>query len=69
MPLFERKYLNDTFMHTGLGIGIIAVSARALHMNGWSFRLMAANPWAVLGIGLVGSIGTMMGTFATDPQK
>ena len=30
---------------------------------------MAANPWAVLGIGLVGSIGTMMGTFATDPQK
>lgn len=69
MPPFERKYLNDTMMHTGLGLGIIAISARALHMNGWSYRLMAANPWAVLGIGLVGSIGTMMGTFYTAPEK
>ena len=58
MPPFEREYLNDTFMHTGLGIGMIGIAARALHMNGWSFRLMSANPWLVLGVGLVGSIGT-----------
>jgi hypothetical protein len=69
MPPFEREYLNDTFMHTGLGIGIIGVAARALHMNGWSFRLMSANPWLVLGVGLVGSIGTMYGTMATNPSK
>ncbi|KAF2095368.1 hypothetical protein NA57DRAFT_67815 [Rhizodiscina lignyota] len=69
MPVYERSYLNDTFMHTGLGIGIIAVAARALHMNGWSYRLMAANPWAVLGIGLVGSIGTMWGAMATPPEN
>lgn len=69
MPDFERRYLNDTFMHTGLGIGIIGIAARALHMNGWSFRLMAANPWLVLGVGLVGSIGTMYGTRATHPDK
>jgi len=69
MPDFERRYLNDTFMHTGLGIGIIGIAARALHMNGWSYRLMSANPWLVLGIGLVGSIGTMWGTRATSPEK
>jgi len=69
MPPFERSYLNQTFLHTGLGIGIIGVAARALHMNGWSYRLMAANPWLVLGIGLVGSIGTMYGTYACPPQK
>jgi hypothetical protein len=69
MPPFERAYLNDTFMHTGLGVGMIGIAARALHMNGWSFRLMSANPWVVLGVGLVGSIGTMWGTLATNPNK
>jgi hypothetical protein len=69
MPPFERKYLNDTFMHTGLGLGTIAIAARTLHMNGWSYRLMAANPWLVLGVGLAGSIGTMIATRATDPDK
>ena len=69
MPLHERSYLNSTFMHTGLGLGIIAISARALHTSGWSYRLMAANPWMVLGVGLVGSIGTMMGTYATPPEN
>ncbi|KAH7406588.1 inhibitor of apoptosis-promoting Bax1-domain-containing protein [Phaeosphaeria sp. MPI-PUGE-AT-0046c] len=69
MPPYERAYLNDTFLHTGLGVGVIAIAARALHMNGWSFRLMSANPWLVLGVGLAGSIGTMFGTRATDPRN
>ena len=69
MPPYERSYLNETFMHTGLGIGIIAVAARSLHMSGWSYRLMAANPWLVLGVGLAGSIGSMYGCFATAPEK
>ncbi len=69
MPPFERKFLNETFMHTGLGLGVIGVAARALHQNGWSYRLMAANPWAVIGISLVASIGTMYGTFNTAPEK
>jgi growth hormone-inducible transmembrane protein len=69
MPTYEREYLNDTFMHTGLGVGIIALAARVLHTNGISYRLMAANPWAVVGLGLVASIGTMFGTFYTPPEK
>lgn len=69
MPPYERSYLNDTFLHTGLGVGIIAIAARALHANGWSFRLMATNPWAVAGLGLVASIGTMYGTLYTSPDK
>jgi growth hormone-inducible transmembrane protein len=69
MPPYEREYLNDTFLHTGLGLGVIAVAARALHMNGWSYRLMAANPWLVMGVGLAASIGTMIATRSTDPDK
>lgn len=69
MPPHERSYLNDTFMHTGLGVGIIGLAARTLHGNGWSFRLMSANPWLVLGVGLVGSIGTMWGCMATPPDN
>ncbi|KAF2729297.1 bax inhibitor family protein [Polyplosphaeria fusca] len=69
MPPYERAYLNDTFMHTGLGIGIIGIAARALHTSGWSIRLMSANPWLVMGIGLVGSIGTMYGCMATPPEN
>lgn len=69
MPTYERAYLNDTFMHTGLGIGIIGIAARALHSSGWSLRLMSANPWMVMGLGLVGSIGTMYGCMSTPPEK
>jgi hypothetical protein len=69
MPPFERSYLNDTFLHTGLGLGIIAVAARTLHMSGWSYRLMATNPWLVFGVGLAGSIGTMIGCQMTPPEK
>jgi len=69
MPPFERKYLNETFMHTGLGLGIIAIAARQLHASGWSYRLMATNPWVVFGVGLAGSIGTMYGCMATSPDN
>ena len=69
MPLYEREYLNGTFLHTALGVGIIGIASRALHMNGWSYRLMAANPWLVLGIGLVGSIGSMMVCYNTHPDN
>ena len=69
MPLFEREYLNQTFMHTGVGIGIIGLAARQLHASGWSYRLMSMSPWAVIGVGLVASIGTMYGTMATSPDN
>ncbi|EKD18141.1 uncharacterized protein L3040_007681 [Drepanopeziza brunnea f. sp. 'multigermtubi'] len=69
MPPFERAYLNDTFMHTGLGIGIIGLSARAMFQSGFTYRLMATNPWVVMIGGLALSIGTMMGTRATSPEN
>lgn len=69
MPPFERSYLNDTFLHTGLGLGIIAVAARTLHTSGWSYRLMATNPWLVFGVGLAGSFATLIGTQMTPPEK
>ena len=69
MPPFERAYLNDTFMHTGLGVGIIGLSARAMFQSGFTYRLMATNPWVVMIGGLALSIGTMMGTRAVEPTK
>ena len=56
-------------MHTGLGIGMIGVAAQALHRSGWSYKLMSMNPWIVVGVGLAGSIGSMIATRATDPEK
>lgn len=69
MPPFERQYLNDTFVHTGLGLGVIAVAAQALHRSGWSYRIMASNPWLVIGVSLAASIGTMYGCMNTSPEK
>lgn len=69
MAPYERSYLNETFAHTGLGLGIIAVAARALHTSGWSVRLMAANPWLVIGGSLAISIGTMIGTRSVAPEN
>lgn len=69
MPPFEREYLNQTFLHTGLGIGIIGMSARAMIQSGFMYRIMATNPWVVGLGGLALSIGTMMGARATDPSK
>jgi len=69
IPAFERQYLKETFTYTGLGVGMIGVAAKALHNVGWSYRIMAMNPWVVLGVGLAGSLGTMMGTMYTPPEK
>ncbi|KDR85612.1 hypothetical protein GALMADRAFT_52536 [Galerina marginata CBS 339.88] len=65
----ERSLLNDTFKYTGVGLTLTAVAARSLFKSGVAFRIMAANPWMVLGVSLVGSIGTMMGTYYTPPEK
>ena len=69
MPPFERSFLNETFLTTGLGIGIIGVAARALHQSGFSYRIMSMNPWLVIGGSLALSIGTMYGCMNTKPDK
>ncbi|MCJ1337223.1 hypothetical protein MMC09_002505 [Bachmanniomyces sp. S44760] len=69
MPPYERSYLNETFLHTGLGVGMIGVAASALHRSGWSYKLMATNPWIVIGGSLAVSVGSMMGCFATSPDN
>ena len=69
MPPFERAFLNETFLHTGLGIGMIGVTAKALHASGWSYRLMSMNPWMIIGGSLALSIGSMIGCRSTDPSK
>ncbi|KAK1706639.1 bax inhibitor family protein [Colletotrichum lupini] len=69
MPVYEREYLNDTFLHTGLGVGIIALSARQMIQSGFVYRLMVTNPWVVGIGGLALSFGTMYGTRAISPDN
>jgi FtsH-binding integral membrane protein len=65
----ESSLLNDSFKYTGGGLVMTAIAARALFKNGFAYRLMATNPWVVLGVSLVGSIGTMMGAIYTSPEN
>lgn len=69
MPVYEREYLNSTFMHTGLGIGIIGLTAWQMAQSGFVYRLIAANPLAVGLGGLALSFATMIGTRAISPDK
>ncbi|TBU49863.1 Bax inhibitor family protein [Dichomitus squalens] len=65
----ERSYLHESFQYTGAGLAITALAARTMFKNGVAFRIMSANPWLVLGVSLVGSIGTMMGAIYTPPEN
>ena len=65
----ERSYLHESFQYTGAGLAITALAARTMFKNGVAFRIMSANPWLVLGVSLVGSIGTMMGAMYTPPEN
>lgn len=69
MPIYEREYLNDTFLHTGLGIGIIALTARQMVRSGFVYRLMVTNPWVVGLGGLALSFATMYGTRSISPDN
>jgi len=69
LSLAEQSYLNDSFKYTGAGLVFTAVAARSLFRSGFAFRIMSANPWVVLGVGLVGSIGTRIGAMSTSPDR
>lgn len=69
MPPFERSYLNRTFMHTGLGVGIIGLAAYQMVQSGFVYRIMVTNPWIVGIGGLALSIGSMVATRSIDPDK
>jgi len=66
---YERSYLNSSFKYTGGGLILTAIAARSLFQSGAAVRIMAANPWVVLGVSLVGSVGSMMGVYYTSPDK
>jgi len=65
----EQSYLHDSFKYTGGGLVLTAIAARAMFKSGFAYRIMAANPWVVLGVSLVGSIGSMMGVMYTSPEN
>lgn len=66
MDAFSMSYLNSTFKYLAGGLTMTAGAAVALHRVGFS-RIMAANPWVVMGVGLVASIGGMIGAQSLPP--
>lgn len=40
----EQSYLHESFMYTGGGLALTALTARSLFKSGVTFRIMAANP-------------------------
>lgn len=68
LSVYESQYLNSTFTYLGTGLTITGLAAYGLHRFGYSARIMMANPWLVLGVGLVASIGGMMGAQALPPN-
>lgn len=69
MPPFEREYLNNTFLHTGLGVGIIGLTARQMIRSGFVYRIMVTNPWVFAIGGIAISFGTMIATRSISPDK
>lgn len=69
LSAFESSYMNKTFSYVGAGLGITAASAFLLHRSGASYRIMRANPWLVMGMSLVGSIGSMFMVLNTAPEQ
>ncbi|GAA5852807.1 hypothetical protein JCM9279_006190 [Rhodotorula babjevae] len=65
----EWEYLRSTFKYTGLGLAITAGAATLAFKNGLTYRMMAMNPWVVMGGSLVLSIGSMYGVYATAPDS
>ncbi|GAA5947651.1 hypothetical protein JCM3765_001019 [Sporobolomyces pararoseus] len=66
---FEGEYLRSTFKWTGAGLAITASTAYLAFTNGLVYRMMAMNPWVVMGGGLVLSIGSMYGVMSTAPDS
>ncbi|KAF8560150.1 hypothetical protein OG21DRAFT_1502492 [Imleria badia] len=69
LTVAEQSYLHDSFKYTGGGLILTALAARSMFRSGVAFRVMSANPWLVLGVSLVGSIGSMMGVYYTPPER
>jgi len=69
LSAYESSFMNQTFSYLGAGLGIVATSAYGLHRSGFSYRIMRANPWLVIGVSLVASVGSMMAVFSTPPEK
>jgi len=65
----EQSYLHESFMYTGGGLAFTAAAARYMFKSGFAYRVMTANPWVVLGVGLAGSIGSMIGVYNTAPEN
>jgi len=65
----EQSYLNESFQYTGGGLLFTALAARSFFKSGAAVRIMSANPWAVIGVSLVGSIATMWGAMETSPER
>ncbi|KAK0564451.1 hypothetical protein OC844_001711 [Tilletia horrida] len=67
LDMFSKEYLNSSFRYLAGGLTMTGITALSLHRSGFSYRLMAMNPWVVMIGGLVASIGGMIGAQSFEP--
>ncbi|KAA1131271.1 hypothetical protein PGTUg99_028639 [Puccinia graminis f. sp. tritici] len=65
----QKDLLNSSFQHTGVGLAITSVLARYMFKNGWTMRMMMVNPLVFVGVGFLGTMGSMLGTRYTSPDN
>ena len=63
-PEWMRQRVSSTFLYLGGGLGMTSGMTVAMFRSGVAHRLMTASPMMAMGVGLVGTIGTMMATMA-----
>ncbi|KAE8267575.1 hypothetical protein A4X09_0g4771 [Tilletia walkeri] len=67
LDLYSKDYLNSAFRYLAGGLTMTGITALSLHRSGFSYRLMAMNPWVVMIGGLALSIGGMIGAQSFEP--
>ncbi|KAE8249058.1 hypothetical protein A4X03_0g6670 [Tilletia caries] len=67
LDAFSKDYLNSAFRYLAGGLTMTGITALSLHRSGFSYRLMAMNPWVVMIGGLAVSIGGMIGAQSFEP--
>jgi len=68
-PPKVQQRMSDTFSYLAGGIGITAASSVLMFRSGLAERIMLLGPWPLLGITLVGTIGSLIATQMIPKEK
>jgi FtsH-binding integral membrane protein len=68
-PEYVKQRVHQTYGYVAMGLAGTATSALVMYRTGVAHRVASMNPWAFLGLSLVGTIGSMMVVQFTPYQE